>query len=415
MEDKRIQNQHKSCDDYKYIRVGTTMYKQVDKPLLSKKEETMLIPWKFSAIKQDHWYEWKQIMENIEKYYGFCTIPEHLNYQRSYRGFYNLYDPIMYQQQAGSCHTILDFIRHIFGDHYELGLDYLQLIYTKPIQRLPVLCLVSEQRETGKTTFLNLLKAIYGNNMTFNTNDDFRSNFNSDWVSKLIIAIDEVLLDKKEDSERIKNLSTAATYKSEAKGKDRFEVEYFGKIILCSNNENDFMVIGLQETRYWVLKINPIAEKDPGFMKKLAREIPQFLRFLYERKLSTKRKSRLWFTSEQIFTEALRKVKAESVNKLELELYEIIKEIMEIQALDSFCFINLNIKILLERAGNKVSKSRIRKILEDQWGLSQYPNASNFITYQFDHAGNLYEKESKGRYYTIKKEELAKIYVDKLT
>ena len=88
---------------------------------------------------------------------------------------------------------------------------------------------------------------------------------------------------------------------------------------------------------------------------------------------------------------------------------------MEIQGLDSFSFINLNIKILLERAGNKVSKSRIRKILEDQWGLSQYPNASNFITYQFDHAGILNEREAKGRYYTLKKEELAKIYVDKLT
>ena len=50
-----------------------------------------------------------------------------------------------------------------------------------------------------------------------------------------------------------------------------------------------------------------------------------------------------------------------------------------------------------------------------KWGLSQYPNASNFITYQFDHAGNVYEKEAKGRYYSIKKEELAKIYVDKLT
>ena len=212
-----------------------------------------------------------------------------------------------FSRKKGRCDTTLNFIRHIFGDQYELGLDYLQLIYTQPLQRLPVLCLVSEQRETGKTTFLNLLKTIYGNNMTFNTNDDFRSTFNSDWVSKLIIAIDEVLLDKREDSERIKNLSTASTYKSEAKGKDRFEVEYFGKIILCSNNESDFMVIGLQETRYWVLKINPLPGKDPAFLQKLESEIPHFLFFLFNRKLSTQRKSRMWFTAEQIFTEALQK------------------------------------------------------------------------------------------------------------
>lgn len=345
-------------------------------------------------------------MENIEKYDGFCTIPEHLNYARSYRGFYNLYDPIAYQQQEGQCPITLSFVKHIFGNHYELGLDYLKLIYTLPTQRLPVLCLVSEQRETGKTTFLNLLKEIYGNNMTFNTNDDFRSNFNSDWVSKLIIAIDEVLLDKKEDSERIKNLSTATTYKSEAKGKDRFEVEYFGKIILCSNNESDFMVIGLQETRYWVLKINPIAEKDPGFMKKLTDEIPQFLYFLANRKLSTTRKSRLWFTPEQIYTEALKKVKAQQVNMEEKELYEVIREIVEIKELNSFSFINSNIKALLERAGVKISRSRIRSILEDKWGLSQYPNSSNFTTYQFLSGGILMEQSGKGRYYTITKEHL---------
>jgi phage/plasmid-associated DNA primase len=144
--------------------------------------------------------------------------------------------------KLGSVLIILDFVKHIFGDQYELGLDYLQLIYTQPTQRLPVLCLVSEQRETGKTTFLNLLKEIYGNNMTFNTNDDFRSNFNSDWVSKLIIAIDEVLLDKKEDSEKIKNLSTTRTYKAEAKGKDRQEIEFFGKIILCSKDTTVFVL-----------------------------------------------------------------------------------------------------------------------------------------------------------------------------
>jgi hypothetical protein len=413
MEESKRQNT--SPDDYKYIRVGTTIYKEVVKPLLSKKKETMLIPWKFSTIKQDHWYEWKRIMEDIEKYDGFCTIPAHLNYARSYRGFYNLYDPIIHKQKAGKCPEILDFVKHIFGDQYELGLDYLQLIYTQPTQRLPVLCLVSEQRETGKTTFLNLLKEIYGNNMTFNTNDDFRSNFNSDWVSKLIIAIDEVLLDKKEDSERIKNLSTATTYKSEAKGKDRFEVEYFGKIILCSNNESDFMVIGLHETRYWVLKINPIAEKDPGFMKKLSREIPQFLHFLANRKLSTTRKSRLWFTPEQIYTEALQKVKAQQVNMEEKELYEVIREIMEIKELDSFSFINSNIKALLDRAGIKISRSRVRSILEDKWGLNQYPHASTFTTYQFLAGGILVEQSGKGRYYTITKEELDEINVAMLT
>jgi phage/plasmid-associated DNA primase len=84
--------------------------------------------------------------------------------------------------------------------------------------------LVSTERNTGKTSFLNFLKLIFQDNVTFNTNEDFRSQFNADWAGKLLILVDEVLLSRKEDSERLKNLSTALTYKMEAKGKDRNEV-----------------------------------------------------------------------------------------------------------------------------------------------------------------------------------------------
>ena len=61
-------------------------------------------------------------------------------------------------------------------------MDYLQLLYLQPIQKLPILLLVSEERNTGKSTFLNFLKALFQNNVTFNTNEDFRSQFNSDWA-----------------------------------------------------------------------------------------------------------------------------------------------------------------------------------------------------------------------------------------
>ena len=55
--------------------------------------------------------------------------------------------------------------------------------------------------------------------------------------------MDEVLLNRREDSERIKNLSTARSYKAEAKGRDRREVEFFGKFVLCSNNERNPVLI----------------------------------------------------------------------------------------------------------------------------------------------------------------------------
>jgi len=403
----------KSIED-RYIRVGTSLFKRVKKPMMSGKDEEMMISWNLDTIKQDY-PNWRDVVKNMERYNGFCTIPEHLEYQRNYQGFYNLYEPISLSPLPGDCLNILSFVKHIFGDQYEIGLDYLQLLFTKPSQRLPVLCLVSSEGNTGKTTFLNLLKAIYGNNMTFNTNSDFRSNFNSDWVSKLIIAIDEVLLDRKEDSEKIKNLSTAKSYKAEAKGKDRFEVEFFGKIILCSNNEDNFMVIGVQETRYWVRKVPTLEKLDPDFLYKLEDELPHFLHFLIQRKLATSKSSRMWFTPEQIYTPALRRVKSYSINKVELELFETIKEIMESRELTEFCLTNTHAKKLLERSGLTVSRSYVRKILEEVWKLKQYPNASNFTAYQYDSTGSIYEKEEKGRYYKILQQELEPILSGMLT
>ena len=73
--------------------------------------------------------------------------------------------------------------------------------------------------------------------MTLNTDEDFRNNFNSGWASKLIVGGEEISLNRKEDIEKLKNLSTSRVIKSEAKGKDKIECEFFGKFILCSNNE----------------------------------------------------------------------------------------------------------------------------------------------------------------------------------
>ena len=88
----------------------------------------------------------------------------------------------------------MKLIHHIFGEQFELGMDYMQLLNAKPTQKLPILLLVSEERNTGKTTFLNFLKAVFEDNVTFNTNEDFRSQFNADWAGKLLIVVDKVLL-----------------------------------------------------------------------------------------------------------------------------------------------------------------------------------------------------------------------------
>jgi hypothetical protein len=223
----------------RYIRVGTTLYKVVRRPLLSGDFIEERRPWNYETFRQDHS---KDELAAIKKYDGFCTFPDHINYSKSVGNFLNQYDPVPYLPSKGECPNVLSFLGHIFEEQIEMGLDYMQLLYLQPMLKLPVLLLVSNERNTGKSTFLNFLKAIYAGNMTFNTNEDFRSQFNADWANKLIVAVDEVLLDRREDSERIKNLSTAISYKAEAKGKDRNEMEFFAKFILCSNNEDNSLL-----------------------------------------------------------------------------------------------------------------------------------------------------------------------------
>lgn len=183
-----------------YVRISTTYFKKVKKPLSSGDETEILILWNKDTIISDYGRDY---LAKIECYDGFCSIPSHTNYKPTVGTFYNQYHDLEYKPLSGECLNILSYIKHIFGQQYELGLDYMKILYEYPLQALPVLCLVSSERGTGKTTFLNLLKLIFGKNMTLNTNDDFRSQFNSDWANKLAIAVDEVLLDKREDSERI--------------------------------------------------------------------------------------------------------------------------------------------------------------------------------------------------------------------
>ncbi len=274
----------------KYIRVATTLYKIVQQPLQNGEMKQSRRVWNYDTLRQDHS---REFITQIEKHDGFCCVPSHTNYERSVGSFLNEYEPIDVEPCQGELPDIMQFLRHIFGEQIDMGLDYIQLLYTQPLQRLPILLLVSKERNTGKTTFLNLLRAIFGRNMTFNTNEDFRSQFNSDWATKLIVAVDEVLLDRKEDSERIKNLSTARSYKSEAKGKDRNEVEFFAKFVLCSNNEQNPIYIEQGETRYWVRKITPIMSDNPNLLGVMTLQIPALLHLLLHRRLTTHKVSRM--------------------------------------------------------------------------------------------------------------------------
>lgn len=385
-----------------FIRVGTCLYKLAHQPLANGTTVLRRIPWSFGTIRQDYG---KNHTPPIKKYDGFCTVPSHTDYHKDIDGFYNLYEPITHVPVEGEFPDIIKLMRHIFGEQFELGLDYMQLLYMQPTQKLPILLLVSEERNTGKTTFLNFLKAVFQDNATFNTNEDFRSQFNADWAGKLLIVVDEVLLCRREDSERLKNLSTAQTYKVEAKGKDRQEVNFFAKFVLCSNNELFPVIIDVGETRYWVRKVMRLESDDTNFLQKLKEQIPAFLYYLQHRPLSTTKVSRMWFDPALIRTEALERIMQSNRNHTEIDIVELLHTIMESQNVDKVSFIPQDLLPLLSLNGVKVELWHIRKVVKELWRLKPAPNALSYTTYQYD-----YSRPSKfgainrvGRFYTVTK------------
>ena len=383
-----------------YLRIGTTYFKKSLYPLPSGDFIEILVIWSAELIRQDHG---KNVLSEIERFDGFICIPENRPefFKKRVQDYYNTYHQISKSPLEGEIINTLEFLSHIFGEQLELGLDYLQLIYLKPTQILPILCLVSKERSTGKSTFLKWLKEIFEYNLTFLTNSDFTSNFNSDWSSKLLICIDEVLFKTDELTERIKYLSTTNTHKTEAKGKDKKEASFFGKFILCSNNETSFIKIDADEIRFWIIKVNRYKKEDVNFLKKLTDEIPAFLHFLTTRKLSTENQSRMWFTPEQIKTAALQKLVRYHSSKIENELANVLLNTME--SLDTelleFCFSDL--LNILNKFRIKYDAAEIKKIIRENWQLVPASNSNKYQKITLTMDLDFYQNQSKGRHYSV--------------
>lgn len=348
----------------------------------------------------------------IARYHEFINEPNHLDYKQMVehdgQKFYNIYEPFAHTMQQGEYPISIAMLKHIFGEQYELGLDYLKLLLEQPKQILPILSLVSKERETGKTTFLNWLKDIFGLNMTINRSMDFESTFNSDWATKLIVAIDETFLEKKATSEMIKNISTAKTLKMEGKGKDRTDVDFFGKLILCSNNVDSFVKIDKEENRYWVRYVSKFTSYIPNLEQKLKEEIPAFLHFLHHRELTTKKESRTWFSSKIIWTPALDILIEGSRSNIEKEIETIILDSFDDYNVETICYTEKDIIDKLKDINIKVNKYVVSKIIKDNWNIYPREKASTYKYFYHTQAigGSfcLQEETRQGKFFTFTKE-----------
>lgn len=372
-----------------YFRVGDQYHEFVEIPNKHQQLERTFHRRQKGTIIDDHG---KGIIEFVPKYKAFCNVPDHTNFQQVIHSNFNLYGPMEWTPEEADCTpddfpTIIKFIRHIFGtgtgecklefngkkvtfDYTELGLDYIQLLYQRPTQILPILCLVSKENNTGKSTLGKFLKILFTSNCTILGNAELAENFNAIWASKLLIICDEAKIDKLVVVEKVKAMSTADKVLMRMMQKDHVEIDFFGKFMFITNHEENFLPATEDDVRYWVIKVPVIKELQTDMLKHMKDEIPAFLSYLGKRKMHTDDQHRAWFDPALIRTDALKRVIAYSAPTIEKELRQFFREkffdfglteiYMTLQEIHVDCF------------NRRYERNYLEKVLKERLNLDVY-------------------------------------------
>lgn len=317
----------------------------------------------------------KKFITKIPQYKAFCNVPDHLTYQQVIHNCYNRYFPFGHQPEEGDIKHTLDFLGHIFGEQIEEGLDYLQLMYQRPSLPpntfQPILCLVSEEQATGKSTFAKWLKAIYDQNMAIVGNEELSGSFNEPFAGKLVVCCEESFIEKKAVVEKLKALATADKMIMNAKNRDHVEISFFGRIILLTNNVENFIYADDQDTRYWVRDIPSPPERKVRLLEQIIEEIPAFLYHLDQRKMKYPEPvTRFWLPDKVIRTDAFTRLVEGSRPLLHQDISEAVQD-MFAESLE--LELNMSIQQIVDKVNEgarwKHQKKAIKKTLEKQFGV----------------------------------------------
>jgi hypothetical protein len=126
-------------DAYNYIRVGNVYYKEISLPNMHGEMTITYIIISRQTLIDDFG---KYILKEIPKYNSWCNVPDNIKHKPVINNCRNLYQPLRHEPKPGTFETTISFLQHIFGDQYKLGLDYIQLLLTKPTPLDLYLCLL---------------------------------------------------------------------------------------------------------------------------------------------------------------------------------------------------------------------------------------------------------------------------------
>ncbi len=357
----------------KFMRVGVEYYKIIIKRDRFGIDRTKLKRWTKEEIRQDYG---KDYINKIPKYDDFCIVPDNLNYSAVHGNCYNLYSKFQHIPVEGKWEWTLKLLKQVFGEQTNLGIRYLQVLYLHPDRTLPILVLVSKERQTGKTTFLNWLLMIFGDNMVVIGPEDLESVFNFIYATSNIIAVEETLIEKAITAEKIKALTTKKSLAVNQKFVSQITLPFFGKIIMTSNNEEKFARIEDDEIRFFVRKLGIPAFINHNIESDLLAEIPAFLQYLTTLPPVDFTVGRVPFTTDELNNNFLEAVKRESRSGLYKELKELFIDLFENTSnLTTEVYATpVDIKERWFRNNSRIGVSYIRSVLKNEFGMMPQEN-----------------------------------------
>lgn len=359
-----------------YVRIGTKYYKVISKTDRWGGKSQSIKVWEKTAITDDNT---KTILKHIPKYDDFCIVPDNKSHSRVHGDFYNLYEPFPHTPHTEQV-TVKDIphsmgvLRHIFGDQISLGLKYMKVLYEHPKQMMPVIVLVSKEKGTGKTTFLNWLYILFGGNVTTVNPENLHSEFNSSYAQKNILLFEEMFSDKSAAYHKIMALTTGKMITFRDLFVSGTSIPFFGKLIFCTNRVRDFMRIDSEENRFWIRYVKPVTgKKNIQIEDDLFNEVPKFLKYLEQLPEIDFNRDRLVFTLEETRTAQLDDVKEESKSGLYKELEIHIEDFFNNSDHDNFEATAKDIKEQWFKNDHKTPISYIRKVLTQEMELTHQP------------------------------------------
>lgn len=383
-----------------YVRIQGDYFENIKMEDRYGVERVMLKAIKRQTLLDDYG---KIFLGDVDKYKTFTMVPDNKNYRQVINNCYNSYSKfdhkaMDFEEYKGveQWQWTYNLLKHIFGDdHYHLGLIYMKVLYEMPKQPLPILTLISQERQTGKTTFVNWFTILWGSNSIIINPQDIGNSFNGQYAQKNVIMIEESHFDSRQSMEKIKNLATQKSLAVNIKFVQQYDIPFFGKIIITSNDENKFTKVDEDEIRFWVRKVPSLKGKaNHQILDDLRSEIPAFLCYLenlhkfegaHIKYLNADGTvdlsiSRQVLDEKEIKTEALDAVKLESREALHKEILIYLDDhALQSPSVEVFYFVGKTIKEKWFNHNNNYGIAYIDRVLTANMGLERTEKTKRYV------------------------------------